>query len=128
MPDQNDSDPIAHNFLSPKDMQNWAEEEMKDSAKAHELRMKELKSLVADYNARQRSHPRRRMSRMLRYGHRWGDALRGASAQAHLSDEQIVAKIDSLVSTRRPYTSRREASEGFRRIFGRHPDDDVPSR
>jgi hypothetical protein len=127
MPDQNDSDPIAHNFLSPKDMQNWAEEEMKDSAKAHELRVKELKSLVADYNAAKVT-PEEADDRMLRYGHRWGEALRGASAQDHLSDEQIVAKIDSLVSTRRPYTSRREASEGFRRIFGRHPDDDVPSR
>lgn len=127
MPDQNDSDPIAHNFLSPKDMQSWAEEEMRDSAKAHELRVKELKSLVADYNAGKVT-PEEADDRMLRYGHRWGDALRGASAQAHLSDEQIVAKVDSVRAMRGPFTSRRENAEGFRRVHGRYMDDDSPSR
>jgi hypothetical protein len=119
MPDQDDSD-----LLSPKDMRGWVQQEIKDSAKAHELRTKELEALASAYESGKLT-PAQADEQKERYEHRWGEALRGTFAFDNISDEQILAKIDA---TRKPFRTRGEISESYRRKHGNYPGDDGQSR
>ena len=122
MPDGRNAD--EKNHLSPEEMRQWADQEIRDSAKAHELRTRELTDLVNAYSAAQIT-PEQADERMGRYQHRWGEALRGTSATEGITDEQILAKIDA---TRKPFRTAQETSEGYRRKFGSNPDGEGPAR
>lgn len=99
-------------YLSAKDMRSWAEQEKPDLAKAAELRLRELNAFVTAYENGKLT-PEEATERMFRYDHRWGEALRGASAGGGISDEEILAKIDA---TRKPYRSWRDAGGDRKRI------------
>jgi hypothetical protein len=111
-------------YLSPKDVRNVVEQEIKDSAKAHELRTRELTELAVAYE-QGKITPEQADERMDRYQKRWGEALRGTSATPNVTDEEILAKIDA---TRRPFKTRGEIDEGYRKTFGRRPDEETPAR
>lgn len=80
--------------LSPDEMKEWLEDQIRDSAKAHELRIRDAKSLIGDY-LDGRISPEEAMQRLIRHDIRWGDALFGTSASSGLSDDAIVAAIDA---------------------------------
>ena len=79
--------------LSVTDMQSWLRQEIMDITKASELRMKQATELVIAY-AKGELTPEETSQRLFEYEQRWGAALRGATAQPHLTDEQIVERID----------------------------------
>ena len=107
----NDKAPEEPDFLSPKDMRDWAEQEIRDSAKAHELRSRELTELITAYE-RGEITPEEAEERNSRYQHRWQEALPGACAQ--MSDEEILKRIDNA---RRPHSSLRGIREKYRERF-----------
>jgi hypothetical protein len=111
-------------YLSPKDMRYVIEQEIKDSAKAHELRTRELTELATVYE-QGKITPEQADERMDRYQHRWGEALRGASAMPNVTDEEILAKIDG---TRRQYVTPRDSRDQVKRLFGGDQSGKVPSR
>lgn len=111
-------------YLSPKDMRQWAEQEIKDVNKAAELRIREVNEIVRSYSAGEIT-PEKADELQYKYTCRWGEALRGTNAVEGMTDEKILAAIDG---TRRPFVSPRESREQYRKVFGRYPDDDVPGR
>lgn len=111
-------------FLSPKEIRQWADQEIKDVQKAAELRVREVSEIARAYSSGEIT-PEKADELQFKYTYRWGEALRGTNATEGRTDEEILAKIDS---TRRPFVSPRETKEQFKRVFGRDPDDDAPSR
>jgi hypothetical protein len=111
-------------YFSPKEMRQWAEQEIKDVNKAAELRIREVNEIVRAYSGGEIT-PEKAGELQFKYDHRWGEALRGTNAVEGRTDEQILAAIDS---TRRPFVSPRDSREQYRKQFGRNPDDDVPGR
>jgi hypothetical protein len=93
----NESDNDKPDYLSPKDIREWAQQEILNTSKAAELRTKELTSLMEDYSAGRISAEKADEMQSLYY-HRWGEALPGISAIASISDEQIVASIDKAAA------------------------------
>jgi len=91
MTDQEDHDRAG--TMSVKDMQGWLQEELRDSAKAHELRDKDATEFVTAY-AEGKLTPEEVSQRLYEYDRRWGEALYGASTSAGLSDEEILRRID----------------------------------
>ena len=88
-----DDEAKASDLLSVKEMQQWLSQEVRDTAKAHELRLKEANAFVADYasgvlNAEQAQE------KLAAYDRRWGEALFGAAAVPGVTDEEIVNRID----------------------------------
>jgi len=81
-------------FLTSQEMQEWLSQEVKDSAKAHELRVKEATAFVTAF-ANAEISPEEAMRRRLAYDQRWGDALFGATAAKGVSDEAILSSIDA---------------------------------
>jgi hypothetical protein len=92
--------------ISLDDLRQWAEQELKDTAKAAELRAKQTKELVSDYSEGRLS-PKQATDRYRQYRERWGEALPGATMNEGLSDDAILAQIDevrrSLRSVRKSY-------------------------
>lgn len=84
--------------LSLREMREWLSQELKDLEKARELRIREATALVESH-ANGELSPRETRDRLMRYEDRWGEALPGTHAMAHLTDEMIVAKIDSTHAT-----------------------------
>lgn len=111
-------------YLTPKEIRQWADQEIKDVQKAAELRTREVSEIARAYSAGEIT-PEKADELQFKYSYRWGEALRGISATEGVTDEQILAKIDS---TRRPFVSPRQAREEVRKLTGRNPDEDVPSR
>jgi len=111
-------------YFSPKEVKQWADQELRDATKALELRKKELTELVTAYSAGQIT-PEQADERVDRYQHRWGESLRGCYATDTITDEEILAKIDS---TRRPFVNARESREQFRRMFPKAAGDEGPTR
>jgi hypothetical protein len=90
--------PDFKDTLSPEEMQGWLKEEIRDLAKAHELRIKEATDFVTAY-ASGKISPEEATERLLRYDRRWGEALYGATASTDLSDEAILSAIDRARET-----------------------------
>ena len=86
-------EPAFQESLSPEEMQGWLEQEIRDSAKAHELRTKEATEFVTAYIAG-RITPDQAMRCMVDYDRRWGEALFGTSAFPKMSDANILREID----------------------------------
>jgi hypothetical protein len=106
-----DSDGIG--YLSPKDMQGWMRQEIKDATKALELRIREATDFVSEY-ALGNLTPQEADERWSRYQHRWGEALPGATASEGLTDDEITRKIDQ---TRGDYTSPADSDTRYSRMF-----------
>jgi hypothetical protein len=81
-------------FMSPKEMAGWLREEIRDSQKAWELRVKDATAFVNAYAAGELS-AKEANEKMLAYDRRWGEALFGASAGAGITDEAILKTIDA---------------------------------
>jgi len=79
--------------LTAKDLQNWLRQEVADSAKALELRLREATALVADYSQGKIS-PEDAAQKTYAFSRRWGDALPGTSAAPGRSDAEILEAID----------------------------------
>lgn len=101
----NDNAPKESEHLTPAEMRDWLAQEIKDSARAHDLRVKEATEIVRAYTAGEIS-PEEAMEWNWRYQHRWQEALPGANAQ--MTDEEILSRIDKA---RRPYSSLRQIRE-----------------
>jgi hypothetical protein len=79
--------------MSLTEMKGWLNQEIRDSEKAHELRIKDAKNLVDDYEAG-RITAKEVNDRLYQYDKRWGEALPGTIASPGKSDEQILAEVD----------------------------------
>ena len=110
-----DEDPFGWDHLTPKEMREWAQREIRDAARALDLRARELFDLVDAYSAGQIT-PEKANELRARYDHRWGEALpgvvQGDIGDPPLSDERILAKVDR--SNRLPFITPREAHERSR--------------
>jgi hypothetical protein len=111
----NEDTTAESDYLSPKDIQKWLLQEMRDSAKAHELRVTEATELATAYALGQLT-PEQAHERFLRHDHRWGEALPGTHAFKGSTDEQILAAIDK---TRGEFTPPRQVDEEFQKRFGK---------
>ena len=110
--------------LSPQDLRNWLRHEIDDSAKAHELRIKEATEFVTGYALGELTADQA-LERLFRYEHRWGETLPGTHAFEHSTDEQVVQAIDR---TRGEYKGPRTAPESFQERFGGKKNRDSPLR
>lgn len=82
----------GEDVLTPQEMRAWLKDEVRDAAKAFELRVKDATELVTSYALGEIS-PERMNERLLAYDLRWGEALFGASAD--VSDLEILNRIDA---------------------------------
>jgi len=89
----NENAPSESDTLTPKDMQQWLLREIRDSAKAHELRVKSATELVTAY-ALGEIEPEQAMERFFEHHSRWGEAIPGTHAFPKSTDEEIIAAID----------------------------------
>jgi len=103
-------------------MRDWLHQEIKNSAKALELRVREATDFVTAYSAGEIS-PEQADERHSHYLHRWGEALPGAFVSQGTTDEQILAKIDSV---KKPFVPPREISARYRSLFGGGSGSDTP--
>ncbi len=85
-------------YLSVRDIRQWAEREIREATKALELRTKELTDLVRAYSAGEIT-PQKANELHSRYYRRWGEALPGVVAPEALTDEQILGTIDRAVDS-----------------------------
>jgi hypothetical protein len=109
MNDSSQSD--SENTLSPKEIAQWARQEIAHSTKAYELRVKEATDLATKYEAGEIS-PEEAKKRFLAYENRWREALYGVASAENLTDEQILAKIDETRrASRGTFTSRATQSD-----------------
>ena len=86
-------DTTEHNFLTPQEIRNWLLQELRDSAKAHELRTKEATELATAYALGELS-PAQANEMFLQYNDRWGETLPKTHAFKGATDDQILASID----------------------------------
>lgn len=70
---------------SPDDMAAWMAQEVRDSAKAFELRVREATQLAAEYSAGRLSEAEA-IERLSKYDKRWGEALFGTSVAEGITD------------------------------------------
>jgi hypothetical protein len=82
-------------LMSVPDMRQWANQELKDTAKAAELRARQVNALVDDYASGKLTSEEATL-RYRQYQERWGEALPGATMNEGLSDEAILAKMDGV--------------------------------
>jgi hypothetical protein len=105
-------------FLTPKEIQQWAAREIADATKELELRKKEVTEIARAYTAGEIS-PEKADELHSRYYHRWGESLAGTTVGDGLrTDEQILAAIDKAAG---PFTTPRENNEHTSRLRGGNP-------
>jgi hypothetical protein len=100
-------------YLSPKEMQDWLLQEVRDSAKAFELRVKEATEIASAYAQGQLS-PKEAHERCWHYQQRWGEALYGTTAGDNVSDKTILEAIDEA---RAPDFASRLVGEDMATLF-----------
>lgn len=98
----------GEDYLSPKDIRQWAQQEIKDAAKALDLRTREVAELAAAYSAGELT-PAEATERYFKYQRRWGEALPGATVGDGIPDEQILANIDRARSEHAELLQKRAA-------------------
>jgi hypothetical protein len=114
-----DKEDWFEDFLTPKEIQQWAAREIADATKALELRKKEVTEIARAYAAGEIT-PEKADEMHARYNHRWGESLPGTTVGDGLrTDEQLLAEIDR---SGKPFTTPRKLNEEFRRRFERKPD------
>lgn len=112
-----DDDPFGTDFLTPDEMREWAQREMRDASKALDLRARELLDLVSAYSAGKIT-PEKADELQSRYHHRWADALPtalGDIGDPPHTDEHILARVDKNVGA---FVTPREAHERVRAARG----------
>lgn len=67
-----DGDDEFEDFLSPEEIHQWTEREIRNARKALELRVKELTEITTAYSAGKVT-PEKADELYQRYQHRWGD-------------------------------------------------------
>ena len=107
----------SKDFLTPKEIQQWADREIADATKALELRKNEVTEIARAYTAGEIT-PEKADELHSRYSQRWGESLPGTSVGDGRSDEQILADIDKAAG--RAITPR-ELNERYRKTFERKP-------
>jgi len=112
-----DEEDWFEDFLTPDEIRQWTEREIRNARKALELRVKELAEIEKTYSAGEIT-PEKADELHSRYYHRWGEALPGAMAWEGRTDEEILAQIDK---SGRPFTTPRENYEYLRRLRGGNP-------
>jgi hypothetical protein len=119
-------DPFGEDFLTPDEMRQWAQREMREAARALDLRARELFDLVDAYSSGKIT-PEKADELHYRYQHRWGEALpgvvQGDIGDPPLTDEHILSKVDK---SNTPFITPREAYERSR--TGRTPSGGGTSR
>ncbi len=104
-----DQFPLEDNeTLTPQEVRQWAAQEIASSAKASELRIKEAND-VADKYASGEISSEQAMERLVSYDKRWGEALYGVATTAGVTDEQILARIDSARDNKEKLFSKKGA-------------------
>ena len=93
----NDETEHQTDLLSPKDMQKWLSQEMKDSVKAHEMRMADAIAFTTAYALGELT-PEQAHERSIQYSTRWGEALPGTHAFQGATDDQILDAIDKATA------------------------------
>jgi hypothetical protein len=91
MTDQEEHDRAG--TLSVGDMQEWLKDQIRDSAKAHELRIKDATGFVTAY-AQGKLTPQEALDRLVQYDRRWGEALLGTTVREGATDSDVLAEID----------------------------------
>jgi hypothetical protein len=86
-------EPHQSDLLTPKEISEWARQEVANSAKAFELRVREATDLATRYATGEITQEEAQ-KRLIAFDRRWREALHGTSTNENLSDEQILAKID----------------------------------
>jgi hypothetical protein len=113
-----DKEEWFEDFLTPKDIQQWAAREIADATKALELRKKEVTEIARAYTAGEIT-PEKADELHARYNHRWGESLPGTTVGDGLrTDEQLLAEIDK---SGKPFTTPRKLNEEFSRRFEGKP-------
>jgi hypothetical protein len=91
------------NNLTPQEMQEWLQQELRDLTKAFELRVRDAADFVTAY-ALGNITVEQAMGRLSKYEDRWGDSpIRGVSVDEAMTNEQILKLLDE----------RRERSGGW---------------
>lgn len=95
--------------IAPETMRRFLQDEINNSAKAHELRAKELSEIMKacgkDMSVDEASE------RYNKYLDRWHEALPGAAMYPGAIDDEILAKIDATRAEQRRTYSARLANE-----------------
>jgi hypothetical protein len=111
-------------LLTMDELEDWLEQETRDSIKAMELRVREATSLVVAYSLGKITREEAN-ERFHRYEHRWREALPGTNAGADKRDKAIVAAVDEAQGH---YSSRRDVRTRYERLFPNRSADSKPSR
>jgi hypothetical protein len=93
-------------------MQAWLRQEIDDSGKARDLRVKQATQLADDYGQGKLT-AEEAMNRLYEFDMRWGDALFGTHASEHKDDTGILRAIDAA---REEVAARRIATRSNSRI------------
>ncbi len=105
-------------FLTPKEIQQWADREIADATKALELRKNEVTEIARAYTGGEIT-PEKADELYSRYSHRWGESLPGTSVGDGLrTDEQLMAEIDKAAGR---FARPGEVNERYRKTFERKP-------
>lgn len=102
-------------YLSPKEMQEWASQQITDSERMHALRARSATEIAKAY-AGGALTPEQANDRMLEHEQRFGEAIPGTHAFPASTDEQLLASIDKV---RGPYTPASEMKARFEERFGK---------
>jgi hypothetical protein len=94
-------------LMTTEEFQGWLKQEIRDSAKAHELRIKDATAFVTAYTEGKLT-AEEAQEHLYRYDRRWGEALFGTTVWEGTTDSDILTAIDR---------SRHESfdPQGFRR-------------
>jgi hypothetical protein len=94
-------------FLTPKEIQQWLMQEILDSAKAHELRVRDATELATAYALGELT-PEEAHERFLQYDNRWGESLPGTHAFKGSPDDQLLASVDKARGSYPPSRALRD--------------------
>src|ERR1700729_3067813 len=76
-------------------LRGWLDQALRDLDKAHSLRIKEAAGIV-EAVAHGEASADEGIGRINEYFERWGEALPGAHAKPHWTDEQILERINKV--------------------------------
>lgn len=96
-PQSGQDDDWFEDFLTPQEIKQWAQRELRDASRALDLRARELIDLVTAYSAGDIT-PEKADELYARYQHRWGEALpgvvQGDIGDPPLTDERILTRME----------------------------------
>jgi len=96
----------SQDILTPKEIAEWAKQEVLNSAKAFELRVKEAMALATQFASGEIT-PEMAKQRLVSFDHRWGEAMYGARVGESTTDDQLLTRIDEVRRQARLSVSQR---------------------